>query len=282
MIKLLNAAEKDFEKMQFKEALKNGFFEMQNLRDKYRDLTTREHRMHPDLVAKFIELQTKLITPFCPHVAEHIWTNILKNDGFVTESTWPDLKLTEEDEINIEAGEYILRALRSFRTRYAAHLTFLSKKKNKEPEDDYPAYGQIYYATTYPPWQATIMNELSSSVVNDALPDNKTLAQKFGKMPELKKYQKKVMPFVQMLKERVGKVGVKKGLEQTVNFDEGAILYHYNYYLENNLPELRAIHVECSENSSCERIKEECVPGEPYMTFYNLEDTNSARRSYVS
>lgn len=58
--------------MLFKEALRTGFFEMQACRDKYRELSFNED-LHIDLVLKFIEIQALLMSPICPHVAEHIW-----------------------------------------------------------------------------------------------------------------------------------------------------------------------------------------------------------------
>lgn len=61
-----------YNRMLFKEALRTGFFEMQACRDKYRELTSNEG-MHLDLVLKFIEIQALLMSPICPHVAEHIW-----------------------------------------------------------------------------------------------------------------------------------------------------------------------------------------------------------------
>ena len=63
-----------FERMQYKEALKTGFYEMQALRDKYREVESRG--MHRDVIMRFIETQTLLLSPFCPHVCEYIWEHI--------------------------------------------------------------------------------------------------------------------------------------------------------------------------------------------------------------
>jgi leucyl-tRNA synthetase len=62
----------NYQKMLFKEALRTGFFELQACRDKYRELTLVEG-MHRDLVVRFIEVQALLLSPVCPHVAEHVW-----------------------------------------------------------------------------------------------------------------------------------------------------------------------------------------------------------------
>lgn len=62
----------NYQKMLFKEALRTGFFELQASRDKYRELTLVEG-MHRDLVIRFIKVQALLLSPVCPHVAEHVW-----------------------------------------------------------------------------------------------------------------------------------------------------------------------------------------------------------------
>lgn len=58
--------------MLFKEALRTGFFEMQAIRDKCRELSADEG-MHLDLVLRFIQVQALLMSPICPHVADHVW-----------------------------------------------------------------------------------------------------------------------------------------------------------------------------------------------------------------
>lgn len=62
----------NYNKLLFKEALKTGFFELQAARDKYRELCS-EGGMHESLITQYISTQAKLISPICPHVAEHVW-----------------------------------------------------------------------------------------------------------------------------------------------------------------------------------------------------------------
>ncbi|KAJ8510966.1 hypothetical protein OPV22_001400 [Ensete ventricosum] len=44
--------------------------------------------MNHKLLWRFMDVQTRLMTPICPHYAEHVWKNILK-DGFVVNAGWP-------------------------------------------------------------------------------------------------------------------------------------------------------------------------------------------------
>lgn len=66
-----------YEKLLFKEALRTGFFELQAARDKYRELCGNPELggecMHKNLVLHFIRIQTILLAPICPHVAEHVY-----------------------------------------------------------------------------------------------------------------------------------------------------------------------------------------------------------------
>lgn len=79
----INQTDDNYCKMLFKEALKTGFFELQAARDKYRELCS-EGGMHADLVTRYIETQAKLMSPICPHVAEHVW-ELLGNVSFLNE-----------------------------------------------------------------------------------------------------------------------------------------------------------------------------------------------------
>ena len=55
------------------------------------------------------------------------------------------------------------------------------------------------------------------------MPDNKFMSVELGKKPELKKYAKKMMPFVQMAKEKVFKHGIN-AINLTMDFDEKDVI----------------------------------------------------------
>lgn len=56
-----------------------------------------------------------------------------------------------------------------------------------------------------------------------AIPDNKSISVELGKKADLKKYMKRVMPFVQAMKDKVASVGLK-ALSLSTKFDEKTVL----------------------------------------------------------
>ena len=120
MSKLVNAAAVAYDKMLFKEALKRGFFEMQGSRDKYRELSVSSGGMSRRLVRQFIEWQAVVLSPICPHVAEHIW-RLLGKKGSVLRAGWPKT-MQSVDEVVIKSSEYLMEAARDFRLKLKNHM----------------------------------------------------------------------------------------------------------------------------------------------------------------
>lgn len=53
----------------------------QAAKDKYRELAIEG--MHRELVFQFIEVQTLLLAPICPHLCEHVWSLLGKVPMFL-------------------------------------------------------------------------------------------------------------------------------------------------------------------------------------------------------
>jgi len=96
------------------------------------------------------------------------------------------------------------------------------------------------------------------------LPDNKVIASELGNLPELKKYMKKVMPFVAMIKENLEKMGPRV-LDLQLEFDEQAVLMENIVYLTNSL-ELEHIEVKFASEAE-DKVREDCCPGKPLNVF---------------
>ncbi|XP_066128981.1 leucine--tRNA ligase, cytoplasmic [Saccopteryx bilineata] len=253
--------DQNYEKMMFKEALKTGFFELQAAKDKYRELAIEG--MHRDLVFQFIEVQTLLLAPFCPHVCEHIWT-LLGKPGSIMSAAWP--AVGPVDEVLIRSSQYLMEVAHDLRLRLKNYTTPAKGKKTDKHAPPKPTHCTVYVAKNYPSWQHTTLSVLRNHFQNNSgkLPDNKIIASELGNLPELKKYMKKVMPFVAMIKENLEKVGPRV-LDLQLEFDEQAVLMENIVYLTNSL-ELEHIEVKFASEAE-DKIREECCPGKPLNVF---------------
>nr|XP_008985334.3 leucine--tRNA ligase, cytoplasmic isoform X2 [Callithrix jacchus] len=252
--------DQNYEKMMFKEALKTGFFEFQAAKDKYRELAVEG--MHRELVFRFIEVQTLLLAPFCPHLCEHIWT-LLGKPNSIMNASWP--VAGPVDEVLIRSSQYLMEVTHDLRLRLKTYMMPAKGKTDKQPLQK-PSHCTIYVAKTYPPWQHTALSVLRKhfEANNGKLPDNKVIASELGSMPELKKYMKKVMPFVAMIKENLEKVGPRV-LDLQLEFDEKAVLMENIVYLTNSL-ELEHIEVKFASEAE-DKVTEDCCPGKPLNVF---------------
>ncbi|KAJ8930116.1 hypothetical protein NQ314_017127 [Rhamnusium bicolor] len=228
--------------------LEQDFFEMQAIRDKYRELCL--DGMHLDLILRFIEVQALIISPICPHVSEHVW-ELLGNKSSIVKASWP--KAGPIDEIQIKASEYLMETAHSFRIHLKTYLQGIKTKSNPNPPPvQKPNVISIWVAKSFPIWQSRILTTLKNYFdKSETLPDNKTLSSEFAKMEELKK--------------KVEKLGVK-ALALTLEFDEVEILRNNSVYLANTLDVDEVIIKYTDDEQATEKMKE-CCPGAPFVLF---------------
>uniref|UniRef100_A0A3Q3X7W3 leucine--tRNA ligase n=1 Tax=Mola mola TaxID=94237 RepID=A0A3Q3X7W3_MOLML len=240
--------EQHYERMMYKEALKSGFFEFQAAKDKYRELAIEG--MHRDLVFQFIERQTLLLAPICPHLCEYTWGLLgkVRDYGFGILMT------------------YLMETAHDLRLRLKAYMQPPKSKKGDSKPPAKPSHCTIYVAKSYPPWQHSALSLLGKHYKsnNGTLPDNKVIASELGALPELKKYMKRVMPFVAMIKENLEKNGPRV-LDLQLEFDERAVLVENLVYLTNSL-ELEQIDILFASEGD-DKVKEDCCPGKPFSVF---------------
>jgi len=102
-VKATRAAMED---MSYKAALRHGYFDLQSAWSWY--LRRSEDRPHGDSLRRFIEVQTKILAPFAPHVAEEIWHRI-GGEGLVVDAAYPEVNEKEIDS-RAEAAEALLQS----------------------------------------------------------------------------------------------------------------------------------------------------------------------------
>ncbi|XP_039265438.2 leucine--tRNA ligase, cytoplasmic-like [Styela clava] len=250
---------KHYENMMYKEALRTGFFEFQASRDKYRELSMQG--MQKDLILRFIEIQTLLLAPICSHVCEHVW-GLLAKPGLIMYAKWPTPGPV--DEISIRASQYVMDTAHDLRLKLKNRMAPGKGKK----KFDKPTHCIIYVAKTYPEWQKItleVMVQLYKSGKTESLPENKEIAAQLKTRQELKKYMKKVMPFVASIKDSITNIGAERALALTSSFDEVDVLVTNRVYLAKSL-ELEGVEIRPS-NQGPVKVQEECCPGKPMCEF---------------
>lgn len=271
MNKLIEETRKQYDEMMFKEALKYGFFEYQELRTKYKEICGT-NGFHKKLIRRFIETQAMILNPICPHIAQKIW-QLLGNGGFIALSRWPP---AEVDEGLYQSYTYLNEAIHEFRVRLRA---FQAPPKNKKGQNDQKVAPKaknatIYVAKTFPSWQVTVCQVLHDLYIehNGQLPAkvgdisiNKVISSKLSEYDSLRKYMKKVMPFAEMRKQLIIELG-EEAFNLTSPFDEREVLENSMVYLVGTLG-VQSVIVKNADESDDSRIAEDCCPLNPIIVF---------------
>ncbi|XP_024608261.1 leucine--tRNA ligase, cytoplasmic [Neophocaena asiaeorientalis asiaeorientalis] len=236
--------DQNYEKMMFKEALKTGFFEFQAAKDKYRELAIEG--MHRDLVFRFIEVQTLLLAPFCPHLCEHIWTLLGKPDS-VMNASWP--LAGPVDESLIRSSQYLMEVAHDLRLRLKNYMIPAKGKKTDKQLPQKPSHCTIYVAKNYPSWQHITLSVLRHHFEVTFSIDS----------PPTSPQQCRVLPMLFLF----------LGCWQRLGEERQAALFNYLYaWSAICYPWQQLEHIEVKFASEAEdKVREDCCPGKPLNVF---------------
>merc|ERR1740128_93764 len=128
-----------------------------------------------------------------------------------------------------------------------------------------PTHATVYVAKCYPAWQCVVLDTLKEMYKGDksTMVDNKAVSVEMGKKPEVKKFMKKVMPFVAFMKERVVTSGLSV-LDTSLPWDEMKVLEENMTYITTTLG-LEGVNLALS--SELGEKGEDCRPGAPIIAF---------------
>jgi leucyl-tRNA synthetase len=200
--------EKSYDAFMFRDALKSGFYDLQLARDEYR-LSCKTGGMNRDLLWRFMDVQTRLITPICPHYAEHVWQNLLKMDGFAIKAGWPVAGTA--DATLRSANKYLQDSIVLMRKLLQTRESGSKKpKKGAAPlssEGNMLTVGLIYVNEQYYGWKEQCLKVLQSNFNTQECsfaPDediNEALRNCFiGQEADFRQVQKQCMPFIKLKK----------------------------------------------------------------------------------
>jgi len=146
---------------------------------------------------KFIEVQILLIAPIAPHLADHVWTVILKFPDTICNETWPK-PISSTTNFGIELASDVLSDSVSV-WRKEVEKSKGKKEKSKEAEKKVV----IYVRSQYEPWQQKTLQVLQVLYLEhgEAIPkDPKVIVDHPLADPSLKANTKNVMMFVAWIK----------------------------------------------------------------------------------
>ena len=221
--------EKNYSEFMFREALKTGFYDLQAARDEYR-FSCGMGGMNRDLLWRFMDVQTRLMTPICPHFAEYVWKELLRKEGFVVKAGWP-----EADTLDLTlklANKYLQDSIVSMRKLLQKQVSGPKRadKSISSSAENRPTVGLIYVAEQYDGWKAECLKILQSKFNTETssfAPDQEILEalqqSEIGQEGNFKETQKLCMPFLRFKKDEAIAVGVQ-ALDLKLPFGEVEVL----------------------------------------------------------
>jgi leucyl-tRNA synthetase len=246
--------------MSYHKALVSGGAEMFNIRDNYR--ASVDGPLHRDLLVRWIEAMTVMISPFCPHFAQHVWTALGKNGFVVNEGRWPETRPV--DALVLTQAQYLQSTAHNIRTTHAKKVALAAKQaKKKKTTPERFNVATILVTREYNPIQQACLRLMTSKIdegVTESLP--KACAADIKSLPELKGDKKAVkgcLQFIGFVASNYANIG-RDALALTLSYDEVEFLTDHLSYLKQG-SDLLAVRVAVAPADST------AEPGRPALAF---------------
>eukprot|EP00879_Flechtneria_rotunda_P020422 GHRR01021486.1.p1 GENE.GHRR01021486.1~~GHRR01021486.1.p1 ORF type:complete len:246 (+),score=120.66 GHRR01021486.1:1280-2017(+) len=196
--------------------------------------------MNKQLVLRYIEVSTVLLSPITPHISDHIWSNLLKKQGNVITAGWP--AAAEPDFVMQRAAQYIEDIIPSMR-KLIAKVEAPPKKKKGAAAVETPTpkvtHGQVWVSKKFVGWQEAVLLTLQGTydaASNSFAPDTAAAvleavrAAGAAEGANEKQLKQLAMPFAKYKMDEALKGGAQV-LDVKLPFDEAQLL-------QDNLPYL--------------------------------------------
>ncbi|KAJ7558533.1 hypothetical protein O6H91_04G044500 [Diphasiastrum complanatum] len=228
----ISITEQNYNSLMFRDALKSGFYDLQTARDEYR-LSCGLGGMRADLVLRFIDVQTRLLTPICPHYAEYVWKDLLNKNGFAVVAGWP--AANPPNPMLQRANKYLQDVIIDIRKVLQKQLA--GPKKGKKSGADVvetaslkPVAALIFVGEKYEGWKEECLKILQAHYDYSSQafsPHEEIMAvlkdSTIGQSINSKQVLKQCMPFIKFKKDETLSVG-PQALELKLPFEELQVL----------------------------------------------------------
>ncbi len=217
----IRAVQEAMHAMEYRAALRSGYFELQALWDWYVARVGTPNRAVRD---RFVEKQTQLLAVFAPHVCEEIWQRLGKSD-FIVAAPFPEIR-SQEMAPTAEAAEAFLRAAVED-AREILRVTGLAPK-------------HVAFFTA-PPWMRQV-SVLAASLAREGKLSMPTLMDRLAADPELKRRAQDAAALARRLVEDFGRRKPEDLVAASIPVDERAYLEASRGFLERTLGGAVSVH----------------------------------------
>lgn len=233
--------------------------------------------MHNDVFLQFALFQTAAIAPICPHTAEHLWglirSTLEAKDGVtrcdsIMHLQWPSTE--EPDESILAAADYLQDTL----SRIRLAILKPGEKKKGDAARAKPTKAGIFVCTEAPEWQSVVVQTLQSMFDEAAWVESREAHGKdeskwwkfpsttpkdvLAALPAAERRNKKVMPFLAMVRKEVESEGAE-ALNRTLRFDEKEVLRENEEFLQEQLATFGIEEITIADAGA----GEDSLPGNP-------------------
>ena len=254
--RLIANTTRSFSKMQFREGLQQGWFEMLLSRNEYRSWCQDSGvTMHEIAVKEWCEALCIMICPICPHWSEKVWKNMGK-EGYVVKAPWP--VADGEDKLLTRQAKFLRDSLKNFRAQCGK-----AKKGWKD--------AAILVTDSYPEWKLNTLKWMQGKYDGGFPADFMKQLKTWTSDLQDKKLIKFTMQFASFTKKEVEDVG-PTAMDLVLPFDQKAVLDRSQNYIKAQL-NISHIDVRKLDDTQAaadvpDRIKENVVPGKAFMWFH--------------
>jgi len=265
--KAIHITERNYQGANFKAALQTALWDLDTARGKYKSFVGDELNMNFDLIYRFMEIQTIMLSPIAPHICEHIWS-ILGKEGLIVNARWPEAG--EINEVLLKQNRFINDVLAAFR----AKQTLAEKPKKNQKESIKSNSAVIYTSSSYPSWQRSVLNTIERLYQEkQQFPSDSDLLSQFKKDPILDKNEilANAMSFVAQLKETEKVKGIE-AFQLTLGFNEQELLQSNLEFFVRSLKMTKASVESLHEGDErYSQFPKPPIPGSPVIHFFDSE-----------